>query len=232
MSDSWTTFDSSALARRPRPAPIIAAAPRTSAPITAARCQPRPAQSAGPGAEQPLKEQIEDAAAPPVGTRRQVFYTLGADELGGHSAAVGVALAVHPRGLILVSAQQGDTHSPDSDASLDSSAESRAGSQQPHGSQRECSAVEQPGTAAEPALLQCVRRLYQCTQADDPVEALLCASAHPAALLGLRDKGSLERGRVADLILLTDDLELRGCFIAGKLAWAHPVMHGALWWHI
>jgi len=48
------------------------------------------------------------------------------------------------------------------------------------------------------------------------VEALLAASARPAALLGRRDLGRLVRGGPADLLVLDDDLGLSSVFRAGQ----------------
>ena len=65
----------------------------------------------------------------------------------------------------------------------------------------------------------------------DPSAALLAGSLHPAQLLGLAAKGRLTCGSDADLVLLDADLQVRGCFVGGQLAWAHADLHGALWWH-
>ena len=62
--------------------------------------------------------------------------------------------------------------------------------------------------------------------------ALLCGSAHPAALLRLGSKGRLTPGADADLVLLDPaNLRVRACFVGGRLAWAHPKLRGSLWYY-
>ena len=89
------------------------------------------------------------------------------------------------------------------------------------------------GKEAAEALPSCARRLWECSGADNPAAALLCCSAHPAALLGLGGaKGTLAAGADADLVLLDPhDLRVRACFVGGRLAWADPESHGAMWYH-
>jgi N-acetylglucosamine-6-phosphate deacetylase len=50
-----------------------------------------------------------------------------------------------------------------------------------------------------------------------PAEAVACASAAPARLLGLKSKGALRPGADADLILLGGDLRVRSTFVRGEL---------------
>ena len=49
------------------------------------------------------------------------------------------------------------------------------------------------------------------------VEALAAASANPARLVGLDDRGSITPGRRADLVALTDDLRVVHTWIAGEV---------------
>ena len=44
--------------------------------------------------------------------------------------------------------------------------------------------------------------LWECSGGGDPAAALLCASAHPARLVGLKSKGHLAPGADADICLL------------------------------
>ena len=53
-------------------------------------------------------------------------------------------------------------------------------------------------------------------------QVLRLASAHPAAALGLRDRGHLRPGARADFIRLDDALQLQGSWIAGKAVPASP----------
>ena len=59
------------------------------------------------------------------------------------------------------------------------------------------------------------------------VEALECATLHPAQLLGVSDrKGTLEYGRDADFVLLDEHLDVHSTYIAGEQVWTvthHPV---------
>ena len=69
------------------------------------------------------------------------------------------------------------------------------------------------------SLDQAVRNLTEfsgCT----PAEAIRAASANPAELLGLPDRGRIEPGAFADLAVFDMDLRLERTFIAGHLAWA------------
>ena len=49
----------------------------------------------------------------------------------------------------------------------------------------------------------------------DPVDALAAASTNPARVLGLSDRGSITPGRRADLVALTDDLQVVRTWVAG-----------------
>jgi N-acetylglucosamine-6-phosphate deacetylase len=66
---------------------------------------------------------------------------------------------------------------------------------------------------------ECVRNCLKGTGCS-VVEAVECASLHPAQVLGIADrKGTLNYGSDADFVLLTDDLDLRATFVGGQLAW-------------
>jgi len=51
-----------------------------------------------------------------------------------------------------------------------------------------------------------------------PLEsAVKCASANPAKAIGVYDeRGSIEPGKIADLVLLNEDLSVRDVFLRGK----------------
>lgn len=55
----------------------------------------------------------------------------------------------------------------------------------------------------------------------DPSTALRAVTSTPASLLGERERGRLAPGARADLVVLTQNLEVVATFVAGKLA-AHP----------
>ena len=73
--------------------------------------------------------------------------------------------------------------------------------------------------------------MWRSSGSADPSCALLCASAHAAAVLGLESKGHLRPGADADIVLLDDELSVRACFVRGRLAYQHRDMHGAFWWY-
>ncbi len=60
----------------------------------------------------------------------------------------------------------------------------------------------------------CVRNLVAFTGCPTAA-AVRCAPAVPAGVLGLRDRGRLDPGCVADLVLLTDDLHVVGTVVDG-----------------
>ena len=94
------------------------------------------------------------------------------------------------------------------------------------------SGVAEAAEASLGAIPSCARQLYLKTGAADPSAAILCGSAHPARLLRLPNKGRLTAGADADLLLLDpDDLSVKACYVAGQLAWSHPNLRGALWFH-
>ncbi len=47
-------------------------------------------------------------------------------------------------------------------------------------------------------------------------EAALMAATNPARVLGLRDRGRIESGAVADLLVLGPELELKAVFVGGR----------------
>ena len=56
--------------------------------------------------------------------------------------------------------------------------------------------------------------------------------AIPAELLKQTAKGSLDAGTDADLVLLDPtSLDVRACYVGGRLSWADPNLNGAMWYH-
>lgn len=78
-------------------------------------------------------------------------------------------------------------------------------------------AVLKDGTLAGSAtcLMGCVRKAYEF---GIPFEkAVKCASLNPAKAIGVdKERGSLEVGKVADIVILNDDLSIEKVFIMGK----------------
>ena len=68
---------------------------------------------------------------------------------------------------------------------------------------------------------QCVRSFREATGCST-AEALTAASLHPAQVLNLNHKGSLNYGCDADMVILSSDLEVEATCIAGEVVWARP----------
>ena len=66
---------------------------------------------------------------------------------------------------------------------------------------------------------QCVRNFKEFT-ASETAHVLEAASLHPAQVLGLHNKGRLDPGCDADIVLLDDELVVKGVYVAGSCAWA------------
>ena len=149
-----------------------------------------------------------------AGNGGATFYSLAV--AGQHKFTINLAHSTHPAGLVLLSCRR----------SLIFSEE--AGEHKDDDDEEEDELAPLDGT-----LLSCARRLWHCSGSADPAAALLCGSAHPASLLGLAPaKGTLLPGADADLLLLDpDSLEVRACYVRGKLTWADEARHGAFWYH-
>ena len=48
------------------------------------------------------------------------------------------------------------------------------------------------------------------------IDVLAAATTNPCRVLGLDDRGSITPGRRADLVALTDDLELEATWVVGR----------------
>ena len=53
-------------------------------------------------------------------------------------------------------------------------------------------------------------------------EALACWTANPARVLGMRDRGVIRPGAVADFVLLSSDQQVAATFVAGELLYQAP----------
>ena len=68
-------------------------------------------------------------------------------------------------------------------------------------------------------MVDCIQEMVRATSCDKGA-ALLAASHHPAKLLGLdAKKGTCQVGADADLVLLSQDLEVQATCIAGEIVW-------------
>ena len=69
---------------------------------------------------------------------------------------------------------------------------------------------------------QCVRSFREATGCSI-AEALEAASLHPAQVLNEHsNKGTLNHGSDADMVILNDDLEVEATCIAGEVVWYKP----------
>ena len=75
-------------------------------------------------------------------------------------------------------------------------------------------------SGAVASMNECVRNLMRSTRAS-VCEAAKCASEHPAKLLKLyQNKGSLNIGADADLIIIDDQIDVKATYVAGNLIWS------------
>jgi len=175
----------------------------------------------------------------PMGTHRaspEIFFSMAVASL--HSCTVNLAYGANPDGLILLS----DLAERDESQSKRHKVEGEGGAERggpPRDTDRKTFEIAEAVETADAAhatvgtIAQSALQLKHTTCSDDPAAALLCCSAHPARLLGLDVKGRLTPGADADLVLLDPaDLTVRACYVAGRLAWSHPSLHGALWYHL
>ena len=68
------------------------------------------------------------------------------------------------------------------------------------------------------SLDQAIRNLVEFSGCS-PAQAIRAASANPAALLGLEDRGRIEVGAAADLVVFSQDLQVERTIIGGHTAW-------------
>ncbi|CAL8289188.1 unnamed protein product [Boreogadus saida] len=143
---------------------------------------------------------------------RSVFYGMIADGIHTNPAALRIAHRAHPAGLVLVTDAIMAMGLPPGRHTL--------------GQQ----VIEIQGLHAYVAgtttlsgsiatMDMCVRHFQQASGCSVP-EALEAASLHPAQLLGIsHQKGSLEYGCDADLVLMDDQMVLEATFISGVEVW-------------
>lgn len=149
---------------------------------------------------------------------RGLFFSLVV--ASSHASTVNLAHACHPQGLILLSNPEPDIAAPADAAPPINNVQLAVGE---HAMAKDLVGGSIP---------ECARQLCRISGATDPAAALLCGSSHPAELLGLANKGRLTAGADADLVLFDpDNLSVRACFAGGRLAWSHPDLHGAFWFH-
>jgi N-acetylglucosamine-6-phosphate deacetylase len=145
-------------------------------------------------------------------TNPSLYYSIIADAVHLHPAAIYIAWKSNPAGLILVTDGHAALGLPEGNYNIgpiqvivDRGKAFVAGTHTLAGSLV--------------AMDMAVRWLRFCT-GSSAVDALEAASLKPAQLLGIENqKGTLKEGADADFILLDDHLHVQATFTGGKLAW-------------
>lgn len=143
----------------------------------------------------------------------KLFYGIISDGVHTHESAVAMAFRTYPEGLILVT----DAVAP---LGLQSDQVHRLGTNmiEIKGHRAYINGTDTLCGSIAP-LDACIRRFVASTECD-PIQAINCATLHPAALLGLEgQKGDLSFGCDADFVLLSSDLQVQSTYIDGRLAW-------------
>lgn len=135
------------------------------------------------------------------------FYTMIADGIHVHPAALKLAWRAHPAGLILISDAMLALGANDGDYLFADTPVHVAGNR---------AVVTGTGNMAGSLLtLDAAVRYLRAATNCSIVDAVEAASLKPAQLLRLTQKGHLEIGADADFNILTQDLEVEACYIGG-----------------
>ncbi|KAJ1662177.1 N-acetyl-glucosamine-6-phosphate deacetylase [Coemansia sp. RSA 1813] len=149
----------------------------------------------------------------------EIFYGIICDGIHVHPNAVKIAYKSHSAGIILVTDAMGAMGLPDGQYKLGNLSVDVGSKGELYGKPR-AAVIQETSTLAGSiaTLIECVRNFKEFTQCST-VEALEAASLHPAQMLGIqRTKGTLDFGADADIIFLSDDLEINKVFVRGELA--------------
>ena len=146
-----------------------------------------------------------------------LHYSLITDDIHTHHASVKIAYNSHPDGIVVITdamAAMGletgrQYHIGESAVTI---VEGKAGRRRAVLSGTEVLA----GSVA--TMSDCVKEMRRATGCS-VVEASEAGSLHAAQVLGLKEKGRLDVGCDADVILLDDDMNVVGVWIAGQMAW-------------
>ncbi|KAJ3601086.1 hypothetical protein NHX12_032059 [Muraenolepis orangiensis] len=151
---------------------------------------------------------------------RSVFYGMIADGIHTNPAALRIAHRAHPAGLVLVTDAITAMGLPPGRHTLGQQVLEIQGL---HAYVAGTTTLS--GSIA--TMDQCVRHFRHASGCSVP-EALEAASLHPAQLLGISSqKGCLQYGCDADMVLLDDQLNVEATFISGEEVWRRPLQHGA-----
>ncbi|KAJ2000984.1 N-acetyl-glucosamine-6-phosphate deacetylase [Coemansia thaxteri] len=161
-----------------------------------------------------------------------VFYGLICDGIHVHPNAVKIAYNSHPTGAILVTDAMGAMGLPDGQYKLGNMSVDVGPKSDTKGNPR-AAVIQGTNTLAGSivTLIECVRNFKEFTQCST-VEALEAATLRPAQMLGIAHrKGTLDFGADADMIFLSDDLDIQHIFVRGELATPATVgldFHGSI----
>lgn len=141
-------------------------------------------------------------------TREKIFYGIIADGIHTHYAAFDIAFRANPSGLVLVTDAISAFGLP--------SGVHKISTQQIEIRQRKAFIAGTNTLCGSIASMdECVRNMIHFTGCS-AVEALECASLHPAQVLGIEmKKGTLNVGSDADFVILDSDLNVLETFIRG-----------------
>lgn len=149
--------------------------------------------------------------SPALRPEQPLFYGIIADGFHTHDAALQIAHASHPDGCILVT---------DAISSLGlPPGAHRFGSLDVHIDTESKTTVAGTDTLAgsSSSMDSSLRRLARLM---GDIAAIEAASLHPAQMLGLKNKGRLDAGCDADIVMMDDSLNVIATFIAGDQVWA------------
>ncbi|KAJ2500820.1 N-acetyl-glucosamine-6-phosphate deacetylase [Coemansia sp. RSA 1972] len=149
----------------------------------------------------------------------RAFYGLICDGIHVHPSAVKIAYNSHPTGAILVTGAMCAMGLPDGQYKLGNMSVD-VGPLADMKDNARAAVIQGTNTLAGSivTLIECVRKFKEFTQCS-LVEAIEAATLHPAQMLGIEHrKGTLEYGADADIIFLTDDLQVERVFVRGELA--------------
>ncbi|KAJ2453445.1 N-acetyl-glucosamine-6-phosphate deacetylase [Coemansia sp. RSA 2336] len=148
-----------------------------------------------------------------------LFYGLICDGIHVHPNTVKIAYNSHPSGAILVTDAMGAMGLPDGQYKLGNMSVD-VGKQAGIENCPRAAVIQGTTTLAGSivTLIECVRKFREFTQCS-LVDAIEAATLHPAQMLGIeKRKGTLDFGADADIIFLTDDLQVERVFVRGQLA--------------
>ena len=149
-----------------------------------------------------------------ISSSQEPYYSLIADNVHLHPATLATAFRANPRRAILITDSLEVGGLPDGVYS--GNAQVRH-SQEKHGDRVTLAGTDTlVGGCA--GLDQCVRNLMKASGCSIS-EAVRCVTENVANMMGERDRGVLEEGRRADLVMLNDDGVVLATWVGGRKVW-------------